>query len=126
MPSIILNIFPIVGMDNEVDYSEWLSTPTIGKIKRHNLFVLRPQLICFEQIFIWFKNTFFKPNKFYLIQINHFFKSKKVFQKNNFLWFNQIFSLSVVKLFYVHGEKWMFNYGAAILYVQLYYLDVQL
>ena len=25
-----------------------------------------------------------------------------------------------------HGEKWMFNYGTAILYVQLYYLDVQL
>ena len=26
----------------------------------------------------------------------------------------------------LHGEKWMFNYGTAILYVQLYYLDVQL
>ena len=26
----------------------------------------------------------------------------------------------------IHGEKWMFNYGTAILYVQLYYLDVQL
>ena len=25
-----------------------------------------------------------------------------------------------------HGEKWMFNYGIAILYVHLYYLDVQL
>ena len=33
--------------------------------------------------------------KFYLIQVNHLFKSKKVFQTNNFLWFNQIVFLSV-------------------------------
>ena len=31
-----------------------------------------------KQIFIWFKNTFFESNKFYLIQINHSFKLKKV------------------------------------------------
>ena len=59
--------------------------------QRYNLFDLRHKLIWFEQILISFKDTLFESNKFYLIQINHFFKAKKVFQTNLFLWFNQIF-----------------------------------
>ena len=53
------------------------------------------KFILFEQIFIWFKDTYFESNKLYLFQKNYFFESKKVFQTNNFLWFNQIFFLSV-------------------------------
>ena len=39
----------------------------------------------------------FESNKFYFIQTNHFFKSKKVVQTNHFLWFSQIFFLSAIK-----------------------------
>ena len=42
--------------------------------ERYNLFDLRPKFICFEQIFIWFKDTLFEPNKFYLVQINLLFE----------------------------------------------------
>ena len=52
---------------------------------RYNLLDLRQKFICFEQNFSWFKNTLFESNKFNLIQINDFFKSKKVFETNNFL-----------------------------------------
>ena len=58
--------------------------------RRYNLFDLKQKFIWFEQIFIWFKDTWFESNKFYSIQINNFFKSKKFFQTNNFLWFNFI------------------------------------
>ena len=68
--------------------------------ERYNLFNLRQKFIWFKQIFIWFKDTLFESNKFYLIRINHFFTPKKVFQTNNFLWFNQIFFLSVFWLIY--------------------------
>ena len=54
--------------------------------------------IWFDQIFIWFTDSLIEWNKFYFIQMNDFFNSKKVFQKNNFLWLNQIFFLSATKL----------------------------
>ena len=53
--------------------------------QRYNLFDLRQKFIWFKQIFIRIKCTLFKSNKSYLIEINHFFKSEKVFQTNNFL-----------------------------------------
>ena len=63
--------------------------------QRYNLFDLRQKLICFEQIFSWFKDTLLELNKFYLFQINHIFKSKRVLQTNYFFQLNQIFFLSV-------------------------------
>ena len=53
--------------------------------QRYNLFDLRQEFILFERIFIWFKHNLFESNKFYLIQSNHFFKSKKNFQPINVL-----------------------------------------
>ena len=43
------------------------------------------------------RDTLLESIKFYLIQINHSFKSKKIFKTNNLIWFNQIFFLSVVR-----------------------------
>ena len=60
----------------------------------YNLFDSRQKFIWFEKIFIRFKDNLFESNNFYLIKINHFFNSKKDFQTNHFLWFNQIFFLS--------------------------------
>ena len=62
---------------------------------RYDLFDLKQKFIRLKTFFILFKDTLFQPNKFYLIQMNHFFESKKVSQTNNFLWFNQIFFLNV-------------------------------
>ena len=60
------------------------------------------QFLCFEEKLIWLKKKFiwskdilFESNKFCFIKTKHFFKSKKVVQTNHFLWFNQIFFLSV-------------------------------
>ena len=61
--------------------------------RRYNLFDSRKKFIWFEQVFIWSEDTLFGSNKFYSIEINYSLKSKKVFQTNNFLWFNQIFFL---------------------------------
>ena len=44
-----------------------------------------------EEICICFEDNLFESKKFYFIQINHFFKSKKVFQTNNFSRNNHIF-----------------------------------
>ena len=49
----------------------------------------------------WFKDILFESNKFYFSWTNHFFKSKIVVQTNHFLWFNEIFFLSV----YNHENK---------------------
>ena len=52
-------------------------------------------------IIIWIslKDTLFQSSKFYLIQINHFSKSKKVFETNKFLRFNQIvYRIAVSKI----------------------------
>ena len=43
---------------------------------------------------IYLIQRYFVSNKFYFIQTNHFFESKKVVQTNYFLWINQIFFLS--------------------------------
>ena len=42
---------------------------------------------------IWIKDTLLGAKNFHSIQMNHFSKSKKVFQTNNFHWFNHIFFL---------------------------------
>ena len=46
----------------------------------------------------FFYLVLFESNKFYFIQINHFFKSKKVIQSKIFFWFNEIFILSVKEI----------------------------
>ena len=48
-------------------------------------------------MFIWPKDVLCELNKCYLIQINLLFESKKAFQTNYLLLFNQIFFLSVGK-----------------------------
>ena len=49
-----------------------------------------------------------------------------VFWPSDYNWINMKESTILLVAITIHGEKWMFNYGTAILYVQLYYLDVQL
>ena len=57
-------------------------------IQGGNLFDLNKFLFG-SRYFVWIKQILFDSNK------SFFFKSMKVFQKNNFHWFNQIFFLSV-------------------------------
>ena len=59
----------------------------------------KKKFIWYKQIFIWPKDILFDLNKCYLIQINLLFESKKAFQTNYFLLFNQIFFPMFVKLF---------------------------
>ena len=69
-----------------------IMAPLYGQL--NNLFDSRKKFIWFVQIFIWFLDISFDPNKYHLIQINLLFKSKQVFQTNYFLWLKQNFFLS--------------------------------
>ena len=90
------NSIKFVWFNKISDLNQYIISLTIYQCI--NLIVLK-KIVCFKQIFIRSKDILFELNKFYFIQINNFLKSKKIFQKNNFFWFNQIFFLSV------HSEK---------------------
>ena len=50
--------------------------------------LIQTNIYLFQRYLVWIKQILFHLNK-------HLFKSKQVFQTNHFLWFNQIFFLSV-------------------------------
>ena len=58
---------------NQINFSSNKQMITFVYDQKYNLFALRQKFISFEQVYIWFQDTLFDSNKFYFIQINHFF-----------------------------------------------------